>query len=128
MYADGFDVDAFNDFIDAEGLKRGEIMERNSIYGDWWTKVDVRVSQEFPGFMEEHKGEAFFVIENVGNLLNDDWGVLYETSFPRAQPAVQASINDAGQYVYESFIDPAGQTRVGDASLWSIRVGVNYKF
>ena len=128
VYADGFDVDAFNDFIDAEGLKRGEIMERNSIYGDWWTKVDVRVSQEFPGFMEEHKGEAFFVIENVGNLLNDDWGVLYETSFPRAQPAVQASINDAGQYVYESFIDPAGQTRVGDASLWSIRVGVNYKF
>ena len=128
VYGDDFDVNAFNDFIDAEGLKRGEIMERNSIYGDWWTKVDLRVSQEFPGFMKEHKGEAFIVIENVGNMLNDDWGVLYETSFPRAQPAVQASINDAGQYVYESFIDPAGQTRVGDASLWSVRVGVNYKF
>lgn len=128
VYAEGFDVDAFNQFIDKEGLTRGEIMGRNSINGDWWTKVDLRVSQEFPGFMKEHKAEAFVVIENVGNLLNDDWGVLYETSFPRAQPGIDASINDAGQYVYEEFLDPAGQTRVGDASLWSIRVGVNYKF
>jgi hypothetical protein len=128
VYADDFDVEAFNAFIDSEGLKRGGIMERNSINGDWWTKVDLRVSQEFPGFMKEHKGEAFIVVENFGNMLNDDWGVLYETSFPRAQPAIQASINELGQYEYEAFLDPAGQTRVGDASLWSVRIGVNYKF
>ena len=128
IYGEGFDLDAFNAFIDAEGLTRGEIMDRNSVNSDWWVKFDVKVSQEFAGFYEGHKGSAFIVIENIGNLLNDDWGVLKEASFPRQQSVVDASINDAGQYVYNAFITPAGQTRVADASLWEVRAGVKYTF
>tara|TARA_R110002167_G_scaffold126186_1_gene306791 strand:+ start:19 stop:3183 length:3165 start_codon:yes stop_codon:yes gene_type:complete len=128
IYGEGFDLDAFNAFIDAEGLTRGEIMDRNSVNSDWWVKFDLKINQEFAGFYEGHKGNAFVVIENLGNLLNDDWGVLKEASFPRQQSVVDASINDAGQYVYNSFIVPSGQTRVADASLWEVRVGVNYKF
>ena len=51
-----------------------------------------------------------------------------ETGFPRVQPAVDASINDQNQYVFEEFIDPARQTRVTDASLWEVRLGVKYTF
>ena len=61
-------------------------------------------------------------------MLNDDWGVMYETSFPRAQEIVGSSINDNGQYVFEEFIKPTGQTRVADASLWEVRIGVKYDF
>lgn len=128
VYGDDFNIEAFNAFIEAEGLNRGEIMERNSLNSSWFHKFDVKIEQEFPGFYEGHKGSAFIVIENFGNLLNDDWGVLYETSFPRAQEVVSGSINDQNQYVYEEFIQPSGQTRVSDASLWEIRMGVKYKF
>jgi hypothetical protein len=128
VFADSFDQDAFFAYVDSEGLKRGEVMERNSINSDWWTKFDIKITQEFPGFSPDHKASAFFVIENFGNFLNDDWGVMYETSFPRAQEIIDASINDSGQYVFNEFITPQGQTRVADASIWEMRMGVKYDF
>ena len=102
VYADGFDLEAFNAFIASEGLSRGKIAGRNATNGDWWTKVDVRISQELPAFAEGHRASAFFVIENLGNLLNDDWGVLKQGNFV-SESVVGASINDDGQYVYEEF-------------------------
>ena len=126
--ASGFDSEAFFAWADSEGLSRGEIMDRNELNSDWWIKFDLRIEQELPGFTPDHSASAFMVIENFGNLLNDDWGVAYETSFPRAQDAVRASINDAGQYVFEEFLDPNGPTRETDASSWEIRVGVSYDF
>ncbi|WP_026376768.1 TonB-dependent receptor [Aestuariibacter salexigens] len=128
VYGEDFDLAAFNQFIEDQGLARGEIMARNSKNSDWWTKFDLRVSQEFKGFMDGHKGEAFFVIENFGNFLNDDWGVLEEASFPRTQPIVDASINGNGQFVYNEFITPGLESVVSDASLYEIRLGVRYRF
>jgi len=127
VYGADFDQAAFNQFIADEELVRGQIMGRNSINADWWTKVDIRVSQEFPGFMEGHRGSAFFVIENFGNFLNDDWGVLRQGSFV-GESAVNASINDDGTYQYNSFVDPSRQTIQQDASLYEIRIGVQYTF
>ncbi|MBL4827467.1 MAG: TonB-dependent receptor, partial [Spongiibacteraceae bacterium] len=129
IFGDGFDAEAFFAFVDDENLDRGRIMKRNELNSDWWTKFDVRVEQEFPGFSQEHSASAFFVIENLGNLINDDWGVLYETDFPRIQSAVNATIDeDSGRYVFNSFEDPATQTRVRDASLWKARIGIRYDF
>lgn len=130
VFADGFDTAAFFDFIRSEGLDQysGSILPRNSLNSSWWHKFDLRISQDLPAFKEGHKASAFLLVENLGNLLNDDWGVLYEASFPRQQPVVGASINENNQYVFEDFITPALQTRVADASLWEIRVGVRYSF
>lgn len=128
IYGDDFDLDAFNEFVENADLTRGEIMDRNSRNSDWWTKFDVKISQQFPGFMDGHRGEAYLLIENFGNFLNDDWGVLKEASFPRAQTIVDADINASGQYIYNDFIVPAGQSTVADASLYEIRVGVKYRF
>lgn len=130
VFGPDFDQAAFFAYIESEGLNKyaGGVMERNGINSDWWTKFDVKVSQELPAFNKDHKAEAFLMIENFGNMLNDDWGVMYETSFPRAQEMVAASINENGQYVYEEFIQPTGQTRVADASLWELRMGIRYDF
>jgi len=128
VFAPGFDTDAFFSWASSEELAQGSIVRRNELQSDWWTKFDVRIEQELPGFAEGHKSSVFFLIENFGNFLNDDWGVQNETSFPRAQAAVEASINDLGQYVFEEFLDPTGQSRVTDASLWEMRFGVKYKF
>ena len=103
---------------------------------DWWTKFDFRVTQELPGFTSDHRANLYLVIENIGNLLNDDWGVLYERSFPRAAPIVEASYLDPNGtpddysddvYLFENFIDQS-QSRSTRASLWSLRFGFNYNF
>ena len=126
VYGSEFDQQAFNDFIASEGLTRGEIMGRNSLDGSWWTKFDVRVEQQLPGFISGHKASVYMVIENVGNMLNDDWGVLKEGDF--LQGAVESSITDDGKYSYNSFTTPTPQSRVTDPSLWEVRIGLKYDF
>ena len=77
------------------------------------------------GFTPDQKGSAYFVIKNIGNLLNDDWGVLKSGS--SLQSAVTADIVD-GQYVYSSFNNPAGTSVQTEPSLWEMRIGVRYSF
>ncbi len=112
---------AFNGTIDPFGFTpfldfRTNVLEpgaeRNSFEGSSWTKVDVRVEQEFPGFRDDDRASVFLVIDNFGNLLNDDWGVLYQAPFPRTI----------------SLTDETPESRVGDASRYEIRLGVQYDF
>jgi hypothetical protein len=130
VFADGFDTGAFFDFINSSGLNKysGQISERNAFHSDYWTKMDIKFSQEFPGFAQGHKFEAFLIIENLTNLLNDEWGVMYESSFPRFQSVVDASINDNNQYSFNEWFEPQSQSRVGGASLWEARIGLRYAF
>jgi hypothetical protein len=127
IYADDFDLTAFNAFIASEGLEgyRGQIVPRNALHSDWWVKFDFRVEQEIMGFSEDHKASAFLVVENLGNFLNDDWGVLKQGS--PLSSAVEASVTDDGQYLFEDFTGSA-QSVNNRASLWEVRVGVKYKF
>ena len=131
-FAPGFDQEAFFTYLEQSGLSdySGSIAPRNSMNSAWWHKYDIKIEQELPGFSPDHRFSAFMLIENVGNLINDDWGVLKEQSFPRNQAVVQLAepgIVD-GRYVYEEFFTPAPQARVADASLWEIRFGVSYDF
>ena len=131
MFADGFDTDGFFSFVEETGLSEfaGGFADRNAFESDWWTKFDLKFEQEFPGVFGGHEFAGFLIIENVGNLLNDDWGIFREASFPRTVGAVSASYSDDNsQYIFEEFSDPEAQSRVGSASLWSIRVGFRYDF
>jgi len=142
VFGPNFDTDAFFEFVNASGLAAfaGGIAPRNFAKSSWWTKFDVRIEQELPGFSADHRFAAFLLIENFGNLLSDDTGVLYETSFPRFQGAVSVPntgppfFNDAGidpttgQYLFDRFNPPAGQSRAADASLYEVRFGISYRF
>ncbi len=127
VYADGFDLAAFNAWIKSEGLEgyRGQILDRNVLDSDWWVKFDFRIEQQLPGFYKDHKASAYFVLENVGNFLNDDWGVLKQGNL--LQGAVEADIVD-GHYEFQEFTNPQRQSTSNSASLWQIRLGVKYKF
>jgi hypothetical protein len=75
------------------------------------------------------KFAGFIIIKNFCNLLNDEWCVLREAGFPGSQPIVDMEISDDGSaYIFEEFIDPPGQGRVSDPSLWEIRLGVTCRF
>ena len=88
---------------------------RNNRKGSSWTKADLRISQELPGINAEHSARAFIVVDNVTNLLNDEWGVMYKPNFPYG--VTQGDI-DAGR----------AESRIGGASLWEIRIGAEYRF
>lgn len=128
QYADGFDLDGLNALIEAQGLTRGQIQDRNEQNSSWWTRVDLKFTQEIPGFMEGHKGMLTFSIKNIGNLLNDDWGVYRQVSYEYNNPIVDAKIQSDGTYLYTNFDGDQGQSIDQDASLWSMRVGVKYTF
>ena len=131
VFAPGFDQAAFFAYLEREGLTKyaGRIAPRNSIKGPWWHKFDLKIAQELPSFIEGHKFSAFVVIENLGNLIDDDLGVMEEQTFPHNEQLVGFSLAPGGtQYNYNTFVSPAGPSRDADASLWEIRFGLSYSF
>lgn len=128
VYGPGFDKEAFDAFIESEGLARGQTTGRNAQNADWHVSFDIKINQEIPGLMEGHRGNAFLIIKNVGNMLNDDWGVMNQGQFV-GNRMVEMSLQDDGKYLYKSF--NAGneeQKFYKDASVWEMRVGVSYDF
>jgi hypothetical protein len=83
---------------------------RNSQTGSSWSKLDLKVTFDFPGFSDGHTASAFMVIDNLTNLLSDDWGVLYQHNFPFA------------------VTEGTSESRIGDASRYEIRFGLQYNF
>lgn len=113
-YSYGFDGTAdpygFTPFLDFRDNVLAPGDRRNDQEGSWWSKVDFRIEQEFP-VGPLGKASAFLVIDNLTNLLNDDWGVLDKVDFP-------------------NYVERGGpeEARIGDASRYEIRFGVKYSF
>lgn len=136
-YAPGFDVAAFDSFLKSTGLidYAGGIAPRNAFKTKDVTTIDLRFSQELPAFIPGGaKFTAFFDIENFGNLLNDEWGVLEQYDFYKGVPVVDTRIV-AGQYQYSGLRTAAGTTNqpikpfnVTNSSLWQLKFGLKYSF
>jgi hypothetical protein len=127
-YGPDFDKAAFDSFVAAEGLARGATTGRNAQNADWHVSFDIKINQEIPGLMEGHRGNAFFIIKNVGNMLNDDWGVMNQGQFV-GNRMIDMSVQDDGKYLYKKFnAGNEDQNFYKDASVWEMRVGVSYDF
>ncbi|MEM1141227.1 MAG: TonB-dependent receptor [Pseudomonadota bacterium] len=105
----------FTPFLDFEQNVLPIGGRRNSEDGSSFGKIDLRISQEVPGFSPDHRGSAFLVIDNLTNLLNDEWGIQRQPSFPFGVTAEQEANGQAEQ-------------RIGETSLWTMRVGLKYSF
>jgi hypothetical protein len=92
--------------------RRQAQQRRGRLFGPRSTCASPR---KLPGFMPEHRGSAFLMVDNLTNLLNDEWGVMRQPSFPYGVTAEQQANGQA-------------QQRIGETSLWSMRIGVNYNF
>lgn len=107
---DGNAIFGFTPFLsDGNVLPMGN--ERNDQDGSWWTKADLSFFQEIPAFDKNHSANAFLIIDNFTNMLNDDWGIQERIPFFAAIEGTSPQ-----------------EFRVGDTSLWSMRIGVNYRF
>ena len=137
---------AFFDYINSSELAQyaGGIAERNGDNSRWSTIIDLRFEQEFPGVLDGHRSFFFVDVENLGNLLNDDWGRISRTSYEYERDVVVGAI-DNGQFVYGTGIGSDGVFGTADdsnlglasninnvedlnQSLWQIQLGARYEF
>ena len=91
--------------------------------------VDLRIQQELPAFDRDHSFRLFVDIENLGNLLNSDWGRVERTGYEYERAVVSAEI-DNGQYVYSDLndVDDIENLRLLNQSVWQVQIGLRYDF
>ena len=139
-FADAATRDNFLRLVNQFGLENDAIAGKNSYQNDDINIVDLQLSQELPTLIAGHKFRLVFDIQNVLNLLNDEWGIIEEYTdvnnvvsvqcATAAGVAVAASDFSCPRYLYSNFnssslienIDTNGK------SLWAIQVGLRYEF
>jgi len=124
---------AFWAVVDANpGLSsaKGGLVGRNNNFAPWVNNFDVRLSQELPGFMKDHKVSFTFDILNFGNLLNKKWGRIDEIGFPSNRSFVNYSgLDSNGKYVYTLGSTEDLVTRqTGGESQWAVQATLRYSF
>jgi hypothetical protein len=133
--ATAVDIAAFNAYLQDTGLIKyaGRIAPRNGFKNPDVSRFDLHLSQQFPAFFPQAaKLTAYMDIINLGNLLNDKWGVVEQVDFPSVAPVVSTTIvNNGTQYQYSSFtkaVKPLSNSDAPNRSLWQVKVGVRYAF
>lgn len=125
--------DAFWAIVNSTGIKtRGGVVKRNDTLNPWTNTLDMRVTQELPGFVKEHKSVISLDIFNVANLLNKKWGRIDEVAFPSTRSFVNyVGIDPQGRYVYALRNGGVADFTTRQArfeSQWQAQVTFRYEF
>ncbi len=108
---------------------RGSVVKRNSSFAPWVNTVDVRLSQELPGFMKEHKATFTLDILNFGNMLNKKWGRTQEIGFPSNRSFVNFNGLEGGKYVYSlGSLEEMLVRQAAGESQWAVQATLRYSF
>ena len=137
------DIAAFRSFIENNNYLRahqGEVAGRNTDRDDWVSQLDLRITQDIPGGWG-NKAQLFLDIQNVGNLIDKDWGHINEVAFPNTlsiarfggiDPATGQFVFDVSNFVNESTgaesLPSPGRRDVAGESRWSAQIGFRYEF
>jgi hypothetical protein len=146
-YSSTFNFTGFNQFLKNTGLinDAGRIAPRNGFRSRDVTTIDFHFGQELPAFLpHSSKIEAYMDILNLGNMINNHWGVLEQAGFPFLLQPVSAQNCQAGFspatgkgscamgngnfYQFNSFTFPSQNTGFNATSTWQIKIGFRYKF
>jgi hypothetical protein len=143
-YGSTFNIANFNDFLNRTGLinEAGQISTRNAYQSPSVTTFDLHIAQELPAFFPGGaRLEAYMDIENLGNLFNDEWGVIQQVGFPYASnnvgatncqtaavaPSATCSIGRGNYYQYNTFTNRTAST-FSNTAVWQVKFGVRYSF
>jgi len=129
---------AFNDWLAANpqvAKYAGSYAPANGFRTGWVNTFDVRISQQLPGFYKGHKSEIWLDIQNVGNLINKNWGQIYDYGFYADASVATLQGIYQGKYVYNYAYTSAPTPANSDAdgfnigvSQWSMQLGFRYQF
>ncbi len=157
QYGDATTATALDAFINGTELAkyRGQIAPKNIARIRAFTRIDLHLEQELPGFFGESRFSVFADINNLPNLINKDWGGLRQLGFPPVAALVNVQcVNAANQvvptgtpvngtstpatgsipntscvrYQYSGFRAPNDSSLNVTQSLYAIRVGARFTF
>lgn len=141
IFSGGAEMEAaFFEWLDAHpDLARyaGTVAPANIGRGDWVNTFDLRFTQELPGFYKGHRSELSLDIQNIGNLINSDWGHIYDYGFYADMAVLRATGIDTatGKYIYNFTTPESAAVANADAdgfntgvSQWSVQLSFKYKF
>jgi Carboxypeptidase regulatory-like domain len=113
----------------------GRVVERNSSFSQWTTNVDMKITQEIPGFGKGHKAAFAFEIQNVGNLLNKKWGRVDEIAFQANGGQARSFVNYAGldeqgryRYALANSVQDFTTRQARGESQWALQLAFKYEF
>ncbi len=131
------DLDAFISATPCLSENRGEVVQRNNCRTSWVNTVSLRLMQEFT-LANNFSFDVTLDIENLGNLLNDNWGRVESYTAPsNVAPAAVAISGDGSQYVLSSLPgyvpgDPSSLVPAPEIaqlpSVYRIQLGVAFRF
>ena len=125
-------LDKLIDGDDCLSEYRGAIIARNACRTGWINQINMRFLQEVTLF-DDHQVEFILDIENLGNLINRDWGRLDAIFQPSNVPLADVAISDDGtEFIYSpSGSATATATNPNIAripSAYRIQFGLRYRF
>lgn len=134
----------FIDYINNDNyLKqyKGKVFKRNGARAPWLNQIDLSFRQEIPGlFPKSAKGELRFDFFNIGNMINDKWGVERRADFPLTRnlanyggvdPATGKYIYNIDQQVSGGHYSPTAlpvNESFNPSQRWSVMVTARYTF
>jgi len=128
---DGIDEADFNAFLNKYGLDkyRGKIAPRNAFFSDWVQKLDMRLSQELPGYGDTGRARLAIDVENFPNFLNKKWGQVKQVDFPYMAAVADVSYDAAtNRYIYSKLRSTTPDSIRLLESVWKMQVAVYYDF
>jgi len=131
------DLDTFIGSDSCLAGSRGSIVTRNNCETDWTNVLSVRFMQEFK--VGNSAFDIMLDIENVGNLLNSDWGRVESYSAPSAVAVANVEIPVAGgPYLltptssYDAAVGASSMIPAPEIaalpSVYRVQLGVRFRF
>jgi len=130
VFGSSFDTEAFFNWIDQKGLKAG-MQKRNAQHAKWSTRFDLYFSQEIPTFIGDTRAKFYIKVYNLGNLINDEWGIVNDAEFFSVAAVAAEWVDegpDYGKYKYNTFYGGDVSRVLENRSLWDVRMGIEFNF
>lgn len=115
--------------VEAAGLSQfaGSYAPKGTSQLPWSTTIDLTVNQEVPGLFDGHKGNIYFTVDNLLNLLDSDKGQIYGNSFGTYRLYTVSGYDAQGRTIVDD-VKSDRPTFDNEDSTWRIKVGVRYSF
>lgn len=134
LFANEATKDRFYNTIAAMGLSDyiGSYLPKGGFNSPWVTTWDISVRQQVPGFLEGHKGELYFTIDNFLNMIDSSSGRVFDNQFGSMNLYQVTAVNaSTGQITINPFTSRGGNNweRFNQMeSTWRLKLGVKYRF